>query len=342
MTERRRREQRLQTERDQFTALFEAIPQPVVHVRFEADDPIVVNLNAAFEETFGYESERLRGDSLNEYIVPPDRQREARLLDQESLQEGEIDREVTRETVAGPREFRLRSVSFEAGDARREAIGTYIDVTDRNERERELQRKNERLETFAHLVSHDLRNPLNVVAARLELARETGDDEHFEAAEHAAERMETLVEDLLTLARQGETVDETSAVDLGASVESAWRTVEMGTATLETESALGSVGADESRLTELFENLFRNAREHAGEDVTVRVGREGGCIFVEDDGPGIPADDRDRVFEIGYTTAEEGTGYGLAIVEEIVEAHGWSIDVSEGRAGGARFEMTVE
>jgi len=338
VTERRQREQRLQTERDQFTALFEAILQPVVHIRFEDGGPLVVNANAAFEETFGYDAERIRGDSLNEYIVPPDRTHEAQRLDQESLQDGAIDREVTRDTVDGLRDFRLRSVAFETGEAKREAIGMYIDVTDRNKRERALQRKNERLETFAHIGSHDLRNPLNVVTARLELARETGDDEHFEAAERAAERMETLVEDLLTLAQQGETVDETTAIDLGATVESAWTTVDMGAATLVTENAVGTVQADESRLIELFENFFRNATEHAGADATVWVGREGCHLYVEDDGPGIPESEREDVFEIGYTTAENGTGYGLAIVE----AHGWSIDVTEGRDGGARFQIQIE
>ena len=63
-------------------------------------------------------------------------------------------------------------------------------------------------------------------------------------------------------------------------------------------------------------------------------------FYVEDDGPGIAADDRKQVFEAGYSSTREGTGFGLSIVKEIVEAHGWEIRVTEGTNGGARFEIT--
>ena len=66
-------------------------------------------------------------------------------------------------------------------------------------------------------------------------------------------------------------------------------------------------------------------------------GRHG--FFVEDDGPGIPSEERETVFEYGHTTAEEGTGLGLAIVEEIAEAHGWTVSLAESETGGARFEL---
>jgi signal transduction histidine kinase len=100
--------------------------------------------------------------------------------------------------------------------------------------------------------------------------------------------------------------------------------------------------ADGDRLQQLFENLFRNAIEHCPERVRVGVGtltdRDG--FYVQDDGPGIPADERSAVFESGYTTNEHGTGFGLAIVDDVVAAHGWEIQVTESSAGGARFEIT--
>jgi signal transduction histidine kinase len=99
--------------------------------------------------------------------------------------------------------------------------------------------------------------------------------------------------------------------------------------------------ADPDRLQQLFENLFRNAVEHAGDDVTIRVGAlDGDGFYIEDDGPGIPEDKREKVFDSGFTTNRDGTGFGLAIVMEIVEAHGWQISVTEGDTGGARFEVT--
>ncbi|MFB6271074.1 MAG: sensor histidine kinase, partial [Halobacterium sp.] len=74
--------------------------------------------------------------------------------------------------------------------------------------------------------------------------------------------------------------------------------------------------------------------------VTVTVGDAGSDgFYVADDGPGIPESERDAVFEGGYTTAEDGTGFGLAIVEDIVEAHGWTVDVTASEDGGARFDV---
>jgi PAS domain S-box-containing protein len=202
-----------------------------------------------------------------------------------------------------------------------------------------LARKNERLERFASVVSHDLRNPLGVLDGSLDLARETGDPAHFDRCERAVERMETLVDELLTLARaDGESVTP-EPVALDEVVRGCWDQVETGDATLD-QTAVRSVVADESRLRRLFENLFRNALDHTGSAVTVRVGDLPDGFFVADDGPGIPAAERDRVFDHGYSTRTGGTGFGLSVVAEAVEAHGWTVRAGESEAGGARFEVT--
>jgi len=214
------------------------------------------------------------------------------------------------------------------------------DVTDRKRRERALEQQNQRLDEFTGAVSHDLRNPLNVIQGRLDLARETGDPDHLEAMAGAADRMETLIEDLLQLARQGKLVGEPESVPLAEAAAAAWETVETGSATLDCEDGLGVVAADRERLHQLFENLFRNAVEHAGEDVAIRVGVLPKGFFVADDGPGIPPADREAVFERGYSTVEEGTGFGLSIVQSIASAHGWQIEAAESADGGARFDVT--
>lgn len=207
----------------------------------------------------------------------------------------------------------------------------------------QLERQNDRLEQFAEVLSHDIRNPLNVAQGFLEVARSEADPDAFDRVERAHDRMDELVSDLLVLARTGMAVVDPADVQLASVVGTAWETVETGTATLDVAVDDGvSVRADESRLVELFENLLRNAVDHAGPDVSVRVGTlgdgEGEGFVVADDGPGVPADDRDRVFEYGYSTAEDGTGFGLSIVEQIVEAHGWSVRLADGD-GGARFEV---
>jgi PAS domain S-box-containing protein len=208
---------------------------------------------------------------------------------------------------------------------------------ERAKREATVARQNERLEEFASVVSHDLRNPLGVAMGRLEMAMASTDDPNLPIVDRALDRMETLVGDLLTLARQGQTLAGTEPVDLEPLVRDVWRSQDAPDATLVVADDLPTVDGDPGRLRQLFENLFGNAIRHAGEAVTVTVGRAGRGFYVADDGPGIPPDDREQVLEGGYTTSREGTGFGLAIVRSIAGAHGWSVVVGESESGGARF-----
>jgi signal transduction histidine kinase len=201
-----------------------------------------------------------------------------------------------------------------------------------------LARQNSQLEEFASIVSHDLRNPLNVLKSGLTLARETGEAEHFDRSQRAADRMDALIQDLLDLARAGEEIGETSVIDLEDHVVTCWSVVSTSKATLQTETD-ARIRADAARLQQLFENLFRNAVEHGGPDVTVTVGDLPDGFYVADDGPGIPEDEREAVLESGYSTDDDGTGYGLKIAETIALAHGWSLEVGESDDGGARFEI---
>ncbi|WP_415379070.1 GAF domain-containing protein [Halosimplex sp. TS25] len=265
---------------------------------------------------------------------------------------------------------REQEVLSELGETIGHAIAS-IEARERlARRERELARQNERLEEFAGVVSHDLRNPLNVAAGRVEIAGNEHESEHLAVATDALERMEELITDLLSLARQGAAVDEREQADLGALVDQAWATVDAPEATLRidgvpgsnatggssesgpqertdgvpgsnaTEDELGAVECDPSRVRQLLENLFRNAVEHGGADVTVTVGRTADGFFVADDGPGVPADSRDEIFDVGFSTDDRGTGFGLNIVEQIARAHGWDVSVGESADGGARFEFT--
>ncbi|WP_121822652.1 hybrid sensor histidine kinase/response regulator [Halostella salina] len=222
--------------------------------------------------------------------------------------------------------------------------GYIMDITPLREREQRLREQNERLDEFASLVSHDLRNPLNVAVSHVSMLREEVDEpDRLDAIERSLARMESIIEDLLTLAREGRGVTDPTPVSLHEVAHRAWRTVPTDDADLVVADDRRVV-ADEGRLGRLLENLFRNSVEHAASDgVTVTVGTlddsdpEG--FYVADDGPGIPDERRDAVFDRGYTTAETGTGYGLAIVERIAEAHGWTVAVA-GDDDGTRIEFT--
>jgi PAS domain S-box-containing protein len=212
------------------------------------------------------------------------------------------------------------------------------------EQKEELKEQNERLDAFTSIVSHDLRNPLNTLELSLDLAERTGDTEHFERSYRAISRMDRLLEELLTLAHQGDDLGDLESVSLRQAVEQAWETVETGEAELLLAEDL-TLKADRVRLMQLLENLISNAVEHGTtatspeySTVCITVGTLDGGFYVADDGPGVPAGE--DIFEMGYSTAEDGTGFGLAIVEEIVDAHGWAIRVTESDGGGARFEIT--
>ena len=204
-----------------------------------------------------------------------------------------------------------------------------------------LQRQNERLEEFVDVVSHDLRSPLNVATGRVALAQAECDSDHLDIAERAHDRMGTLIEDLLTLAREGRPIEDLETVDLAALGADCWQTLETADAAVRFETDQ-TVCADRSRLRQLLENLLRNAVEHGGPGVCVTVGPLDGKhgFYVADDGPGIAPDTRGAVFEKGRSTTEDGTGFGLAIVEEIADAHGWTVTATESAVGGARFEVS--
>ncbi|MUW14367.1 GAF domain-containing protein [Halorubrum sp. CBA1125] len=214
------------------------------------------------------------------------------------------------------------------------------------EREAEIARERDRLAEFASLVSHDLRNPLNVAAGNLELVRARIEEDHEEIADlteidavaRSLERMEVLIEDVLTLARQGETIDEVEPVSLAAVAEESWAGVDTASAELVVADDR-LLRADRSRLRQILENLFANAVVHGGDAVRVTVGPLDDGFYVEDDGPGIAENRRDEVFEAGVSTDPEGTGFGLKIVAEVTDAHGWSVSVDEADGGGARFEF---
>jgi PAS domain S-box-containing protein len=234
-------------------------------------------------------------------------------------------------------DYRLTRLTVDGAFEGVVAVGR--EVTERNRRERALERTNDRLDAFVSIVSHDLRNPLGVAEGRLELAREECDSDHLDHVDRAHDRMQTLIEDLLTLARESGPTIEPVSVDLADLVETSWRNVQGHDAELVVESA-SIVRADRQRLQQLLENLFRNAVEHGGDAVTITVGDLADGFYVADDGPGFPGDDRERLFERGYSTREEGTGFGLAIVESVAASHGWDVAATDGDDGGARIEVT--
>ncbi|MFC4407490.1 PAS domain-containing protein [Haloarchaeobius iranensis] len=221
--------------------------------------------------------------------------------------------------------------------------GISSDITELKQRERELQRQKERLDEFAHLVSHDLRSPLSVADGYLDLLGADVDHEYIGKIANAHERMERIIEGVLTLAREGREIGDRQPVSIRALATEAWETVETGAATLAVVDDT-TLEADRDRLQQVFENLYRNALEHGAPDdaheLTVTVGTlAADGFFVADDGVGVPESVQEELFEAGESSDPDGTGFGLAIVERVVTAHGWTVELVDSHDGGARFEI---
>jgi len=215
---------------------------------------------------------------------------------------------------------------------------------EREHQRRELERERNRLDDVASTLSHDLRNPLTTANLRLDLAAEECNSEHLADVASALDRIDQLVSDVLAMARLGKQVIDPEEIAFDALVRETWQTTSLGGATLQVDEDLETIVGDEGRLRQLFENLFRNATEHAATDETdlvVSVGRlaEGEGFYVADNGAGVPEGDHEKIFERGYSTRQDGTGFGLSIVREVVEGHGGSITVTDSEDGGARFEI---
>jgi signal transduction histidine kinase len=218
-------------------------------------------------------------------------------------------------------------------DGERYVTVAHFDVTRRRLSEEGTERRNRALSEFAHAVSHDLRNPLTVAMGNLAMERDEGDTELLRKTADALERIDELIGGLLERAESGDTAKETSEVVVADVSRDAWGNVATGDATFDVEGDEDLVvEADRGQLLRVFENLFRNAVEHGGEGVAVRLGATDGGFYVEDDGRGIDDGVLPDVFE---------TGMGLKTARDVAEAHGWEVTVEESDEGGARFVFDV-
>ncbi|MFC7202773.1 PAS domain S-box protein [Haloferax namakaokahaiae] len=299
------------------------------------------SVNTAFVELMGYDEESILGSHVSKVMGVNNVEEGERLVKHLLSSDAEHGKfELALETASGDEvlcENHMSLLPFE--EEFRGTAGVLRDITDRVSRVENLRNERDLLDEFASVVSHDLQSPLAVATGHLELAMESYECDHLHAVERAHDRISILIDDLLTLARNGNEIGSRERIELADVVERTWNNVAREDADIDV-STERIVEADFTRLQQLFENLFRNAIQHGGDEVTITVSDTDHGFCVADDGTGIPEGDRENLFDAGYTTSTEGTGLGLSIVREIASAHGWSIDVSASVNGGARFEFS--
>jgi PAS domain S-box-containing protein len=346
-----------------FDALAEASADGIVMLD---DESTIRYANPAVERMLGYEPEELVGSSTMQII--PERLRQPHVdAVQRYLDTGERHIDWTYVELPGQHvdghEVPL-AISFgefqHAGDHC--FVGTFRDISKRKAVEQELERQNERLDQFASMLAHELRNPLQTAQIYLdfvandrkndddenddrdEASREDGDEtsrgeSDVEQVGTALQRIDEIIEVLLVLARGRGEVTDREPIAFADVAKQAWANVASESARLEVEVDR-LLNVNPTHLQHLLENLFRNSVEHGEESVTVRVGDLEGGFYVEDDGPGISEDQREAVVEAGYTTDSEGIGLGLTFVTQLVDTYDWEYAITESDAGGVRLEFT--
>ena len=345
ITERKEYEAKAQELAEEYEALLNNVEDAIFLINVEESDEGMrfefERLSPSYERQTGITTEEVQGQTPQE-VFGEDQGAELEANYHRCVNAGEpISYQEELLVDEGARFWQTKLGPVVSGDEITRLVGVTRNVTDRVERERQLRQQNERLDEFASVISHDLRNPLGVAQGRATILAEQIESEHLDPVLRNLTRMEAIVEDTLTLARQGNTISETESINLTDIVGKCWATIDTDEASIELVSETTFQG-DPDRLRHVFENLFRNAVEHGGSDVTVRVGaHDHGGIYVEDDGSGIPVEKREEVLEPGHSSARGGTGFGLTIIKRIVEAHGWELSITDGSDGGARFEIKM-
>jgi signal transduction histidine kinase len=218
------------------------------------------------------------------------------------------------------------------------------DVTEIERQRRELRRKDEQFEGFATAITHELRNSLGVVSGQAELlsrmVSESGGSDLQPRVERIIEEsgeIERTVEELQTLARYSQTIDETVFVDLEDVAREAVSRADVGDLDLRVEHSI-EVEADRERLHELFQHAFRFAAGNDASRVTVR-GRDGKFV-IEDDGQSLERFDEAEIFAYGNPVPDPETAMMPPNVQMLATSHGWEAGIDSEHAAGTRVEIS--
>ena len=257
----------------------------------------------------------------------------------------QTDEQILERNRSGGAEYYLVSdTSFSLGQVDIGRMLVFTDVTESERRRRELDRQNEQLEGFATAIRHELLNTLQIITGRVSVAGDAlnrGDvdlaKESLQSTSETANRMSEIVDGLATLARHGQTIDETMAVDLQTVVDSAWERADTDGLTMAAD-AEGQVIADPTRLRDLFENGFTFAAHNGASAVTVE--READEIVITDDGTPAGETAAEAFFEYGGAMPDADAGMTLPNLRMLARTHGWDVTLDTGYRDGVRIVVS--
>ena len=360
--------------RRQLAALVESSDDAIMSTTL---DGTIVSWNGGAEALYGYRASEVIGRHVS-LLVPPERPDEmprilSRIARGQRVQHYDTVRlakdgarlqvsiSIWPVTDAAGQVTNAASIARDMTDRRRADAAMARAVAQLERQNRELARSNAELDSFASIASHDLAQPLQVVAGYLELLQTQYDgvlDERgrrwVAAAVANMERMRVLVRDILHFARIGSAGGAAGAADLGQLCHEAVDALSAAIAERDavvTIGALPTVSGDSTQLRQVFQNLIANAIKFVAPGVRpeVSVGAEatedGWRLWVLDNGVGVEPGMREHVFEMftrAPPTEAGGTGLGLAICWKLVARHGGTVWIENNPAGsGARFCFTL-
>jgi PAS domain S-box-containing protein len=369
----------LERNENHLTALFEAATEGIIITDNQGN---VLSVNARAEELFGYERHEFAGKTV-EALIPHRYSKRHKSYRRNYYEEPE-----PRPMGQGRELYALRkdgkefpveiSLNYFDTDEGRFYIAFVIDITYRKQAEyeliqanktlkrkaNELRQSNNELEQFAYVASHDLQEPLRMVASYTQLLARRYKDELDEDANDfinyavdGANRMQQLINDLLEYSRVGTHGRELVPADLNLIMDVAKRhlsnLIEENNATVTLDNDFPEVMGDETQLIQLFQNLIHNAIKFRGErDPEVRIWSEPTSddshlqvIHVADNGIGIDSNHQERIFMIFQRLHNRseypGSGIGLAVCKKIVERHDGRIWLDSTLGEGTTFHIAL-
>jgi PAS domain S-box-containing protein len=356
ITERKQTEARIKKNETLLAQLFQNIPMAVVLLN---DMGKVEQVNKGFEEMFGYSLDELRGNSINDFIVPEELVHEG--VDLNNLIAS--NRVVSIETIRKHRSGRLVNVILYGMPVMLEnktlgIYGVYVDFTDRKKVEEELKIRNTELDNFVYKVSHDLRAPLSSILGLVNLARLPGNtdnpNDYIDIIGEKVEHLDHFIGDVLSHSKNLKMEVTTSKVDFAQIIDRTFNELSYLEGAKEMARKVKIEGvdfySDPWRISEILRNLISNAIKYR--KLTISDPEISVKIFVDnlraeisfvDNGIGIDEHNLARIFEMFYRATEQsdGSGIGLYIVKNAVDKLGGQMNVASQLHQGTRFYIVL-
>ncbi len=340
ITERKKAEEMLRETRNYLENLLNYANAPIIvwNPKFK-----ITQFNHAFEHLTGYTADEIVGQELP--VLFPKTSRNESLIKIKETLSGEYWKSVEIPILRKDGNIRVAlwnsaNIYAEDGKTLLATIAQGIDITERKKAEELLKKQREELSAFAHTVSHDLKNYINIIRnyAQFSLLKKESAEKNNQEIIDITKKMESFVNRQLQLADAGKAIGKLEEIDLNILIDEVGKTHSIEIRT----KGLPMIKGDPQRLKEAFHNLIDNAVKHGKADrieISSEKRRDTYIIHVKDNGKGIPQEEIDKIFDMGYS--KTGTGIGLTIVKKIIEAHGGNISVRSKEGEGTTFEIVL-